>query len=115
MATSLAKSVAAALTGAPGSAFRATCGSSVRIVLRSKEIRPGDLGYPTHDGYTTIGDTLTHPSKNGQIAFSINAQGAALRKYAQSVKASLLVFAIVHVRVTSAVPSSEAIRIFSLR
>jgi hypothetical protein len=114
MADALDKSIAAALTGKPGSAFKATCGGSVRIVLRSKEIRPGNTGYPDHDGYTTITDTLTHGTKAGQISFAINPQGVALRKYAESVKKTLLVFAIVHVRPASNSPSSEAIRIFSL-
>src|SRR5206468_5598536 len=55
MARALARAIAAALTGKPGSAFRATCGGGVRIVLRAREIRPGFPGIPRHDGYTTIG------------------------------------------------------------
>jgi hypothetical protein len=115
MANRLDRSIVAALTGAPGSAFRATCGGSVRIILRSLEIRPGNSGVPRGSGYTTIGDTLTHESKSGQIAFSLNSQAAGLRQYARSAATTLSVFAIVRVRPIAGAPTAEAINIFSLR
>ncbi len=113
-AAQLVDSVKAALTENPGSAFKATCRGSVRIVLRSREIRPGNPGYPLKNGYTTISNTLTHGSATGQIAFSINPQGVALRKYAIDQGRSLLMFAIVHVRVDATTPSAEALRVFDL-
>jgi len=115
MALALTKAIVAALTGRPGSAFRATCGGGVRIVLRSREIRPGFLGVPRHDGYTTIGDTLTNVPANGQVAFSINSQGIGLRRYAKSIKTSLLAFVIVHVKPNANESAAESIRVFSLR
>ena len=115
MADALVKAIIAALTGAPGSAFKATCSASVRIVLRAKEIRPGDRGFPRHDGFTTMANTLTHPSSIGQIAFSFNSDGLALRRYAAGVRASLTAFAIVHVHAVNVVRATESIGVFILR
>jgi hypothetical protein len=62
-----------------------------------------------------MGNTLTHTTSAGQIAFSFNAQGTALRNYAHTSGASLTVFAIVHVRPDKALQSSESVAIFDLR
>ncbi|MEA2297204.1 MAG: hypothetical protein QOF77_140 [Solirubrobacteraceae bacterium] len=115
MAKALVNSLVAALTGAPGAAFKATCSAGVRIVLRAREIRPGNPGIPHHDGFTTMANALTHTTPDGQVAFSLNNQGVALRSYAQSNGASLVVFAIVHVRPDKTSQSAEAIQIFNLR
>lgn len=115
MAQDLAHSLVAALTGTPGSAFQATCSAGVRIVLRAKEIRPGNPGIPHRDGFTTMANTLTHSTNSGQIAFTLNPQGVALRNYATSHGTSLVVFAIVHIRPDKTSVSSEAIQIFNLQ
>jgi hypothetical protein len=115
MAHALSSSLVAALTGGSGAAFKAACSAGVRIVLRAKEIRPGNAGFPHHDGFTTIGNTLTHTTAAGQVAFSFNAQGDALRTYARSTGTTLVVFAIVHVRPDGSSQSSESIAIFGLR
>jgi len=114
MAGALTKAIAAALTGEPGSAFKATCAGGVRIVLRSREIRPGFTGIPKHNGYTTIGETLTEVPASGQIAFSINPQGIALRRYAKHIRASLIVFVIVHVTPRDTQSATESVRVFTL-
>ncbi len=115
MARDLVNSLVAVLTGAPGGAFKAACSAGVRIVLRAKEIRPGNRGFPRGDGFTTMGNTLTHTTSAGQIAFSFSPQGLALRNYAHTSGASLTVFAIVHVRPDKALQSSESVAIFNLR
>ncbi len=115
MARDLVNSLVAVLTGAPGGAFKAACSAGVRIVLRAKEIRPGNPGFPRRDGFTTMGNTLTHTTSTGQVAFSFSPQGTALRNYAHTSGASLTVFAIVHVRPDKAVQSSESVAIFELR
>ncbi|HEU0317484.1 MAG TPA: Ig-like domain-containing protein [Solirubrobacteraceae bacterium] len=115
MARDLVNSLVAVLTGAPGGAFKAACSAGVRIVLRAKEIRPGNPGFPHGDGFTTMGNTLTHTTSAGQIAFSFSPQGIALRNYAHTSGASLTVFAIVHVRPDKALQSSESVAIFTLR
>jgi hypothetical protein len=114
MATSVLGALASALTGGPASGFRSDCSSGLRIVLRAKEIRPGNKGVPRHDGFTTIANTLTHSTTTGQLAFSLNAQGVALKAYAGTTHQSLTVFAIVHVRPDHTQVSSEAIRILTL-
>jgi hypothetical protein len=114
MARALVTSLIGTLTGTPNS-FQATCSAGVRIVLRAREIRPGNPGIPNRDGYTTIANTLTHGSPATQIGFQFNAQGVALRNYATSQGAGLLIFAIVHVRPDRTTQSSEAVGIFTLR
>ncbi|HEY5199220.1 MAG TPA: hypothetical protein VIJ51_19535 [Solirubrobacteraceae bacterium] len=114
MASSVLGALASALTGGPGGAFKSDCSSGLRIVLRAKEIRPGNKGYPRHDGFTTIANTLTHSTTTGQLAFSLNAQGVALKAYSTSKHQSLTVFAIVHVRPDHTAVSSEAIQILTL-
>ncbi|HWH11306.1 MAG TPA: hypothetical protein VG165_09265 [Solirubrobacteraceae bacterium] len=114
MANSVLSALAAALTGAPGGAFKSDCSSGLRIVLRAKEIRPGNKGFPRHDGFTTMANTLTHSSTTGQLAFSLNSEGTALKAYATSAGQSLTVFAIVHVRPDHTSVSSEAIQILTL-
>jgi hypothetical protein len=114
MAQALLNSLVAVLTGGPNQAFKATCSAGVRIVLRAKEIRPGNRGYPHKDGFTTMANTLTHSTASGQIAFTFNAQGIALRNYATSKGATLAVFAVVHVRPDRTLISSEAVQVFGL-
>jgi hypothetical protein len=114
MASSILGALASALTGGQSGGFKSTCSAGLRIVLRAKEIRPGNKGSPLHNGYTTIANTLTHSTTNGQLAFSLNAQGIALRAYSQSTNQSLTVFAIVHVRPDHTLVSSEAIQILTL-
>ncbi len=114
MAKALVNSLVAALTGGAGSGFKAACSAGVRIVLRAKEIRPGNPGFPRHDGFTTMANTLTHTTSAGQVAFSLNAQGVALHGYAKSKGTSLVVFAIVHIRPDRTTTSAEAIQIFNL-
>ena len=114
MAGDLLASLVGTLTGT-STPFKATCSAGVRIVLRAKEIRPGNLGFPRGDGFTTVANTLTHTTSAGQIGFSFTPQGVALRTYARSRGVSLLVFAIVHVRPDRAFQSTEAVQIFSLR
>ena len=114
MGKALLSSLINVLTGGPNTAFKATCSAGVRIVLRAKEIRPGNRGFPHHDGFTTISNTLTHSTPTGQIAFSFNSQGVALRNYATAKGVKLTVFAVVHVRPDRTLQSSEAVQIFSL-
>jgi hypothetical protein len=106
--------LASALTTGTGGGFKTTCSAGLRIVLRAKEIRPGNKGYPRHDGFTTIANTLTHSTTTGQLGFSLNAAGTALRAYAASTGQSLTAFAIVHVRPDHTTVSSEAIQILTL-
>jgi hypothetical protein len=114
MGKALLSSLVAVLTGGPNQAFKASCSAGVRIVLRAKEIRPGNRGFPHRDGFTTISNTLTHTTPTGQIAFTFNPQGIALRNYATAKGKSLTVFAVVHVRPDRTLQSSEAVQIFSL-
>lgn len=114
MARALVTSLVAILTGGSNTAFKASCSAGVRIVLRAKEIRPGNKGYPRRDGLTTIANTLTHTTLAGAVAFSFNAQGTALRSYASSKGKSLTVFATVHVRPDRTLTSTEALQVFSL-
>ncbi len=114
MTTDLLASLVGTLTGTP-TPFKATCSAGVRIVLRAREIRPGNPGFPRGDGFTTIANTLTHTTSAGQIGFSFTPQGVALRTYARSRGVSLIVFAIVHVRPDRSFQSTEALQIFSLR
>jgi hypothetical protein len=114
MASSVLSALASALTTGTGGGFKTTCSAGLRIVLRAKEIRPGNKGYPRHDGFTTIANDLTHSSTTGQLGFSLNAQGTALKAYAQSTGQSLTAFAIVHVRPDHTTVSSEAIQILTL-
>jgi hypothetical protein len=113
MAGDLIGSLVGTLTGTP-TPFKATCSAGVRIVLRSKEIRPGNPGYPRGDGFTTMANTLTHTTSAGQVGFSFTPQGVALRNYASSRGVSLIVFAIVHVRPDRTLKSSERVQIFTL-
>jgi hypothetical protein len=114
MASSVLSALASALTTGTGGGFKTTCSAGLRIVLRAKEIRPGNKGYPRHDGFTTIANDLTHSTTTGQLAFSLNAQGTALKAYAASTGQSLTAFAIVHVRPDHTTVSSEAIQIITL-
>ena len=75
MANALAAELASALTGGPSGAFKTTCSSGLRIVLRAREIRPGNKGIPRHDGYTTIANTLTHSTPGGQLGLLAQRPG----------------------------------------
>ncbi len=114
LASSVLGALTAALTGAPPVGFKTTCSAGLRIVLRAKEIRPGNKGSPRHDGFTTIANNLTHTTTTGQLAFSLNAQGVALKAYALANNRSVTAFAIVHVRPDHTLLSSEAIQILTL-
>jgi hypothetical protein len=87
------------------------CGG-FRLVLRAKEIRPGNRGYPRHDGYTTLANVLTHISA-GQVTvpIALTQRGLDLLNYARSNGQSLTVFVISHVRPDGTTTSSEAIQI----
>jgi hypothetical protein len=107
--------LSATLTGTAGAGFRSTCSAGLRIVLRAKEIRPHNPGYPNHDGFTTMSNTLTHISPNGPaLTFLLNANGVALRNYALNQGKSLTAFLVVHVRPDKATLSSEAVQILTL-
>jgi hypothetical protein len=107
--------LAATLTGGPGAGFRSTCSAGLRIVLRAKEIRPGNRGYPRRDGFTTMSNTLTHIAPNGPaLSFLLNANGVALRNYALNQGKSLTAFLVVHVRPDKASLSTEAVQILTL-
>ncbi|MEA2373483.1 MAG: hypothetical protein QOH12_3877 [Solirubrobacteraceae bacterium] len=114
LANSVLAALTAALTGAPAVGFKTTCSAGLRIVLRAKEIRPGNRGFPRHDGFTTIANNLTHTTTTGQLAFSLNAQGIALKAYAAANSRSITAFAIVHVRPDRTLLSSEALQILTL-
>lgn len=93
----------------------ATCGG-FRLVLHAREIRPGNLGYPTHDGYTTLANVLRGiPSGPVTIRFRLTVRGRALLKYARANGQSLTVFVIVHVRPVGTVVSAESLRIVRVR
>jgi hypothetical protein len=107
--------IAASLAGRPAGAFKNSCSAGLRIVLRAKEIRPGNPGLPRHDGYTTIANDLTHIAPGGTpLAFSLNSAGLALRDYALSHRRSLFAFLIVHVRQDKKTTSTEALQILTL-
>ncbi|MGI8803538.1 MAG: hypothetical protein ACR2KV_15470 [Solirubrobacteraceae bacterium] len=106
--------LAATLTGKP-SGFKSACSAGLRIVLRAKEIRPGNPGYPHRDGFTTMTNILSHIAPNGPaLNFALNSNGLALRAYAQSQGKSLISFLIVHVRPDKKPTSTEALEILTL-
>jgi hypothetical protein len=114
-ARAVLNALAATLTGGPGAGFRSTCSAGLRIVLRAKEIRPGNRGYPRRDGFTTMANTLTHIAPNGPaLTFVLNANGVALRNYALNKGKSLTSFLVVHVRPDKASLSTEAVQILTL-
>jgi hypothetical protein len=105
----------ATLTGQSGAAFRNNCSAGLRIVLRAKEIRPGNPGQPRRDGFTTMTNILTHISPSEpSLSFSLNANGQALRDYAISHGQSLIGFLVVHLRPDKKSTSTEALQILSL-
>jgi hypothetical protein len=107
--------LAATLTGKPGAGFRSTCSAGLRIVLRAKEIRPGNPGFPRGDGFTTMANVLSHISPTGPaLNFSLNQQGLALRDYAQANQRSLIAFLVVHVRPDKSSVSTESLQILTL-
>ncbi|MGI8801767.1 MAG: hypothetical protein ACR2KV_06280 [Solirubrobacteraceae bacterium] len=90
------------------------CGG-FRLVLRAKEIRPGNLGYPRHDGYTTLLNELTHITAGQQtVTFTLTPRGLDLLNYARSIGQPLTTFVIAHVRPDGTIVSSEAIQIVSV-
>jgi hypothetical protein len=105
----------ATLSGQQGAAFRNNCSAGLRIVLRAKEIRPGNPGFPRRDGFTTMTNILTHISPSEpSLAFSLNANGQALRNYALSHGRSLIGFLVVHLRPDKKQISTEALQILTL-
>jgi hypothetical protein len=107
--------IQATLTGGPGAAFNNSCSAGVRIVLRAKEIRPGNKGTPRHDGFTTMANVLTHISPGGPaLTFSLNAAGQALRTYSLSHNKSLTAFLVVHIRPDKTTTSTESLQILTL-
>jgi hypothetical protein len=107
--------IAATLTGEPGAGFNNACSAGVRIVLRAKEIRPGNRGTPRHDGYTTMANDLTHISPSGpELNFTLNEAGEELRTYALSHNKSLTAFLIVHVLPDKTTKASETLQILTL-
>jgi hypothetical protein len=107
--------ILASLTGKPGAAFSTTCSAGLRIVLRAKEIRPGNPGFPHRDGFTTMANVLAHIAPGGPaLNFQLNSNGLALRNYALSQGRSLIAFLIVHVRPDKSQVSTEALQITTL-
>jgi hypothetical protein len=107
--------IGATLTGVGAATFKDTCSAGVRIVLRAKEIRPGNKGTPSHNGYTTMANVLTHIAPGGPaLNFSLNSAGQALRAYALSHNKSLVAFLIVHVRPDKTPTSTESLQILTL-
>lgn len=107
--------IAATLTGQGSTTFRNSCSAGVRIVLRAKEIRPGNTGTPYHNGFTTMANVLTHISPSGpSLTFSLNAAGLALRSYALGHTESLTAFLIVHIRPDKTTKSTESLQILTL-
>ncbi len=105
----------ATLTGKPGAAFSTSCSAGLRIVLRAKEIRPGNPGYPHRDGFTTMTNILSHIAPHGPaLNFQLNGNGVALRDYALSQHQSLVAFLLVHVRPDKSQVSTEALQILTL-
>ncbi len=114
-ARALLAGLVATLTGKPGAAFRNGCSAGLRIVLRAKEIRPGNPGFPRRDGFTTMTNILTHIAPNGPpLNFALNANGLLLRNYAISQGRSLVAFLIVHVRRDKSPVSTESLEIVTL-
>jgi hypothetical protein len=114
-ARAVLSALAATLTGAPSAGFRSSCSAGLRIVLRAKEIRPKNPGFPRRDGFTTMANTLTHIAPNGPaLTFLLNANGVALRNYALNNGKSLTAFLVVHVRPDKASLSNEAVQILTL-
>lgn len=92
--------------------FTSTVCAGFRLVLRAKEFRPGNKGYPRHDGYTTLINELTHISAGPvTLTLTLKPRGLALLKYARKHNQSLTVFVISHVRADEKVISSEALQI----
>jgi hypothetical protein len=90
------------------------CGG-FRLVLRAKEIRPGNKGFPKHDGYTTLANVLTViPAGPTTVTFTLTQRGLDLLNYARSAGQSLTVFVISHVRPRGSNTSSEAIQIVTV-
>ncbi len=114
-ANAVLATISATLAGNTGPDFRTSCSAGLRIVLRAKEIRPGNTGIPRHDGYSTIANDLTHVSSLGPpLAFTLNATGLALRDYALSHHKSLTGFLVVHIRLDKKSTSTEALQILTL-
>jgi len=114
LADGVLSALASVLSGGTSGGFKTSCSAGLRIVLRAKEIRPGNKGSPRHDGFTTIANNLTHTTTTGQLAFSLNAQGVALKAYSMSSAQRITAFAIVHVRPDRTLLSSEALQILTL-
>jgi len=107
--------IIATLTGSPDAGFANNCSAGLRIVLRAKEIRPGNRGTPRHDGFTTMANVLTHIAPRGPaLPFALNASGLALRNYALSHNRKLTAFLIVHVRPDKASSATESLQILTL-
>jgi len=107
--------IIATLTGRSDAAFANNCSAGLRIVLRAKEIRPGNRGAPRRDGFTTMANVLTHIAPRGPaLAFSLNPAGQALRQYALGHRRSLTAFLIVHVRPDKTPSATESLQILTL-
>ncbi len=106
--------ITATLTGQTAG-FANNCSAGLRIVLRAKEIRPGNRGTPRHDGFTTMANVLTHIAPGGPaLPFNLNAAGQALRQYSLTNNRSLTAFLIVHVRPDKTSSATEAVQILTL-
>jgi hypothetical protein len=113
-AKSILSGLSAVLTG-QSAGFTTSCSAGLRIVLRAREIRPGNRGYPRHDGYTTMTNILTHIAPNGPaLNFTLNANGVALRNYAEAHHESLVAFLVIHVRPDKDTVSTEELQILTL-
>jgi len=107
--------IQASLTGQGAATFKNSCSAGVRIVLRAKEIRPGNSGTPSHNGFTTMANDLSHISPGGpSLSFSLNTAGAALRSYALGHSKTLTAFLIVHIRPDKTTKSTESLQILTL-
>jgi hypothetical protein len=106
--------ISATLIGQPAG-FANNCSAGLRIVLRAKEIRPGNRGTPRHDGFTTMANVLTHIAPSGPaLSFTLNAAGEALRQYSLSHNRPLTAFLIVHVRPDKTSSATESLQILTL-
>ncbi len=106
--------ISATLTG-QAAGFANNCSAGLRIVLRAKEIRPGNRGTPRHDGFTTMANVLTHIAPGGPaLPFALNAAGQALREYSIAHNRSLTAFLIVHVRPDKSSSAAESLQILTL-
>lgn len=95
--------------------FNSSVCGGFRIVLRAKEIRPGNQGFPRHDGFTTLANVLTHiPAGPTTVTFTLTQRGIDLLSYARSNGQALTVFVIAHVRPNGTLTSSEAVQIVSV-